>query len=216
MISEQVHFERKETAMKKNTILCIGRQFGSGGRDIGQRIAGELAIPYYDKDILSKALKDTDLPADLLEKSDERLPNPMFRPVFYEGSNPRFYGKTSSEILFALQKDFILQKAKESSCVFVGRCADAILEKEPDLNVISVFIAASMDDRIERVMKRENLGERAASELIRKTDRQRKSYYSFFTDKDWGKPSDYDMVINSSDWSEEEIIKILKGLYEMK
>lgn len=214
-MQEENALARKETAMK-NTIICIGRQFGSGGRDIGQKIAMELSIPYYDKDILSKALKGTDLPADLLEKSDERLPNPMFRPVFYEGSNPRFYGKTGSEILFALQKDFIIQKAKESSCVFVGRCADAILEKEQDLNVISVFIAASMDDRIARVMERERLGERAASELIRKTDRQRKAYYSFFTDKDWGKPSDYDIVINSSDWSEEEIIKILKDLFEMK
>ena len=202
--------------MQKNTILCIGRQFGSGGRNIGKKIAAELSIPYYDKEILTKALMKTDLPADLLEKSDEKLPNPMFRPVFYEGSNPRFYGKTSSEILFALQKDFILQKAKESSCVFVGRCADAILEKEHDLNVISVFIAASMEDRIERVMKRENIGERAASEMIRRTDKQRKSYYGYFTDKDWGKPSDYDMVINSSDWDEEQIITILKGLYEMK
>lgn len=202
--------------MSKNTILCIGRQFGSGGRNIGQKIAEQLGVPYFDKALISEALKGTDLPRELLERSDERLPNPMFHPVFYQGSDPRFYGKTSSEILFAMQRDFILQKAKESSCVFVGRCADAILEKENDLNVISVFITAPMDDRIRRVMEREKLGERAASDLIRRTDKQRKSYYGFFTDKDWGKPSDYDMVINSSDWSEEQIIEILKNLYEMK
>jgi len=201
--------------MQKNIILCIGRQFGSGGRNIGKRIAEELSVPYYDKELISKALEDTDLPIEILRKSDEKLPDPMFHPVYYEGSNPRFYGKTSSEIVFALQKDFILQKAMESSCVFVGRCADAILAKEKNLNVISVFIVASMEDRINRVMERENLGERAASELIRKMDRQRKSYYSFFTDKDWGNPSDYDIVINSSDWSEDKIIRILKGLCEI-
>lgn len=201
---------------QKNTIICIGRQFGSGGRDIGRLLAEKLNIQCYDKELLAEALKNSILPQDILEQNDGLLPEYHFFSMYNQELDIGFYETNSNDIMFSVQKKYILEKSKEGPCVFVGRCADAILEKVEDLNVISVFVAAAMEDRICRVMEREKVKEKEAASMIRKIDKQRKNFYSYHTEKDWGKPSDYDIIVNSSRCSEEEIVDLLTGLYNKK
>ncbi len=199
--------------MTPKIVLSIGRQFGSGGRVLGRAIADRLGMKYYDDELLSYAAQHSGINQKLLAEKDEK-------PVtssFFQNINHLIAGNdspVSDENIFKVQSDAIRKAAVESDCVIIGRCSDYILRDYE--YCMSIFYWSPIEDRIERVMKRENIGERAASEMIRRTDKQRKSYYGFFTDKDWGKPSDYDMVINSSDWDDEQIITILKGLYEMK
>ncbi|SDB12296.1 AAA family ATPase [Eubacterium oxidoreducens] len=202
--------------MAKNKVICIGRQYGSDGRAIGKAVAEKLGIPYYDKELMEEAIKDTDLPKDILRKVDEKVPNSLFFEVFYEGKEKKYYGMNASEIVHAMQEKLILKKAQESSCVIIGRCADQILSdaNEFPVDVLSIFICAPMEDRIKRVVKRESLDGKTASDLIRKTDKKRKNYYNYYTGKDWGKPSDYDVCINSSSRSREGTVNMICDLYE--
>ncbi len=202
--------------MAKNKIICIGRQYGSDGRAIGQAVAQQLNIPCYDKELLEEALKDTDLPKDLLRKEEEKGPTSLFYEVFYEGKEQKYYGLNASEIMYAMQEELIVKKAQESSCVIIGRCADQILQetKEADVEVLSVFICAPTKDRIDRVVEREGVDAKKAAEIIRKTDKKRKNYYNYYTSKDWGKPSDYDICINSSSTSREVVVHALCEIYK--
>lgn len=200
--------------MKKNKIICIGRQYGSGGREIGRAVAEKLGIAYYDKELIDEALKGTDLPLGEMQKADEHALDPLPYERFYRGENKDFYGMNASEIMFVLQKELILKKAGEGPCVIIGRCADQILEDADSAEVLSLFISAPIEDRIRRVMERENINEKEASKLIRKIDKKRRKYYGYYTDKDWGKPSDYTLCINSSDWSGEGVVEMICALYE--
>ena len=201
--------------MEKNRIICIGRQYGSDGREIGHRVARELGIPCYDKEIMAEATKNSKIPREILEKHEEKVPNQFLMAQFFQGTDIGAYGKSSSEILYELERELILKKAKENSCIFIGRCADAILADEETVNAVSIFINAPMEDRIHRVMKRENLTEKGAVDIIRRTDKQRKSYYGFYTYKEWGNPSDYDFTINSSGFSTENIVKTICNIFEL-
>lgn len=197
----------------KNKIICIGRQFGSGGREIGCSVAEKLGIPYYDRDLIDEALKGTDLPIEQMKEADEHALDPLPYERFYRGENKQFYGMNASEIMFALQKDLIIKKAKETSCVLIGRCADQILEDAQVGEVLSVFISAPIENRIQRVMEREKIGAKEASALIRKIDKRRRKYYGYYTDGDWGKSSDYTICINSSDWKREAAVQLICDIY---
>ncbi len=197
-----------------NSIICIGREYGSGGKEIAVELAKKLNIPFYDKELLEEALKDTDLPLDKLKEAEEKRANPFFHTVFYEGKNKEYYGMDASEILFKMQEKVILEKAKQGDCIFVGRCADFVLSQCKDVHVWNIFVTAPIENRIARIMEREGLDEKAASDKIRKTDKKRKAYYDFYTGRDWGKPSNYDLVINSASWGKEGGIIMLSHLYK--
>ena len=199
--------------MSKNRILCIGRTLGSDGREIGKAAAEALKIPCYDRALLDDVLQTTDVPAERLQKYDEKRVPSFFYSLLYEGSDQTLHGKDGSEVLFELQRRFILEKAEAGPCVFIGRCADGILEKENAAEVVSVFITSPAADRVKRVADWKNLSEKEALSQIHKIDRHRKSYYEFHTGKNWGDPANYDLVLNSSAWERTALIELICTAY---
>lgn len=195
-------------------VITIGRQFGSGGRELGSKLAKELGIAYYDKELLEEASKQAGISEDIIERSDERFPSffNAFIPVSI-GYNPAAsYLSSSSTIsadnLYKAQSDVIETIAQRHSCVIVGRSADYVLRNHPRL--VSIFIHANMDDCIDRIMGRGDCKTREeARAKAEKTNKLRASYYNFYTDKTWGNAASYDLTINSSTMSMDKIVKIV-------
>ncbi|MGM9776080.1 MAG: AAA family ATPase [Candidatus Coprenecus sp.] len=181
--------------------VCIGRQLGSGGRDIASIVAKELGISFYDKEIIFEAARQSGLDPDFLEKKDEKhslslssgLLSLAFGASFYHCED---FNCINQDALFKIQSDTIVQLASQGAAVFVGRCADYILRDRE--RVLSIFVNADMDDRIARIMKKNNLSADEAAEQLRKTDKARADYYNYYTFKKWGDPSSYDVLLNSS------------------
>ncbi|MEE0974161.1 MAG: cytidylate kinase-like family protein [Muribaculaceae bacterium] len=198
----------------QNFVITIGRQFGSGGRELGSKLAKELGIAYYDKELLEEAAKQAGISEDIIERSDERFPSffNAFIPVSI-GYNPAAsYLSSSSTIsadnLYKAQSDVIETIAQRHSCVIVGRSADYVLRNHPRL--VSIFIHANMDDCIDRIMGRGDCKTREeARAKAEKTNKLRASYYNFYTDKTWGNAASYDLTINSSTMSMDKIVKIV-------
>lgn len=194
-------------------IICIGRQFGSGGHNLAHNLAESLGIPYYDKKILEDALAKSGMREEIMREAEEKLPNPLLHSIYYEGNSTEYYGKSANEILYITQKSIIQKYAEESDCVIVGRCADAILKNCPDYSVKSVFVSAPMEYRITTTMKKNHLEEKEAAALIRKSDKKRSAYYAYYTGKDWGKVSDYDFCVNTATNEKNVLVNLLKDLY---
>lgn len=123
-------------------IICIGRQFGSGGHFIARKFAERECIPYYDRKILDRASEASGIARDIMERADERMAHPLWQPLYYEGNSKKYYGKNANDILFEAQKEIILEDAKKSDAVFVGRCADYILREFTDYCVKSIFCSS--------------------------------------------------------------------------
>ena len=188
--------------MTKRCIVTIGREYGSGGREIGEKLAEKLGISFYDRQFLEMAALDTGHSEDLLSEQDE-IADKKFYPYRTENL---------SEELFRIQSRIMIEKAKSESCVIVGRCSDVVLKDFA--NVVHIFIYANEEDRVRRVMQRHNLDEVKARKLRKKTEKIRSSYYQYFTDSDWGNRENKDLLINSSvtgiDQSVDVIIAYLK------
>ena len=199
--------------IKNNYVITIGRQFGSGGRELGRLLAEKLGIAYYDKELLGEAAKHSGLNAEIFERNDERSPS-FLSGMFSvsSGYNPIVCYASSSSItadnIYRVQSDFIRQLANTQSCVIVGRSADHILRDHP--NAINLFIHATMDDCIARIMRRgDKTTPEQAKVIAEKTNKLRASYYNFYTDKKWGDAASYDLTFNSSRISIEEIASIV-------
>ena len=185
----------------KKTIITIARQYGSGGREIGERVADLLGIPNYDKEFVTMAAeKESALDPRALEKVDERATSSLLYTLAM-GSNLFHSPHVSPALplndrLFAIQCSIIRSLAEEKSCVMIGRCADYVLREHPDR--LSVFIYADLDTRKKRVAERHGIKESEAIDIINKTDRRRASYYNFYTGNKWGKYDNYHIAINSA------------------
>lgn len=195
-------------------IICIGRQFGSGGHFIARKLAEQLGILYYDKKIFDEAVKMGVLSQEILMDVEEKAANPLLQPIYYEGTLKEYYGKNANDILFEIQKKLILNYAEKSDCVIVGRCADYILKNETDYAVKSIFVTAPMEKRIRSTMKIDSLNEKSAAAKVRKSDKIRSAYYNYYTSCDWGKPSDYDFCMNTATENEDFLVNILCRIYE--
>lgn len=178
-------------------LICIAREFGSGGHEIGKKLAKELGYSFYDQELVSEAVKRSNISSAALENADEKRENPWLHSIFYDTANRNLQGVTANEAMFRMQSSVILDAAKKGNCIFVGRCADDILRKS-GVKCLSLFITAPFHDRVERKMQLTGMDEKEVTALIRKTDKQRKSYYNFYTGGNWGKPYNYDFCINSS------------------
>ena len=188
--------------MADNLVISIGRQFGSGGREIGTLVAKELGIAFYDKEILAGAAKKSGIVQEVFENMDEKPTSSLLYSLSMGGSYaaPLFYGHytdsmPTSDRLFMWQAQTIRQFAQEGPCVIIGRCADYILRDSTAL--VSVFIHANMDVRAARIVRLYNLREDKARVLIRKTDKSRANYYNFSTDRNWGALENYDLCLDS-------------------
>lgn len=184
----------------EKVIVTIGRQFGSGGRTIGKKLAERLGIAYYDKELINLASKESGICGEFFEKADEKTSGSLLKALAmgFTMNNAIFQSNDylSNESLFRIQSDVIRKVAAEGSCILVGRCADYILREEQ--HCFNIFISASMEDRIRRAKEYNHTDEKEAAELIRKADKSRASYYNYYTDKIWGAAESYDLCINSS------------------
>ena len=194
-------------------IICIGREFGSGGHEIGRILAKKLGLELYDRDLIDKAAeKIVAMPKEVLEKADEKKHNPWLHQVWYDVPNQELNGMTANDTLHQAYSSIIRELAGKENCVFVGRCADYILrDKNPlrifvyadileqaELDHISLFIAAPFEWRVQRKMEQLSIDEKAATSMVRKKDKDRKAYYDYYTGRSWGRPHNYDLCINSS------------------
>lgn len=194
-------------------VITIGRQFGSGGRELGRRLADMFAIPYYDKELIAEASKESGIDPEYFEKADEKTPGSLIRALtanlMMSGGAVGAENALAGENIFKFQSDVIREVAHAGSCVIVGRCADYILRNEP--LCIRVFIYASNDDRIDRIMRCHGAKTpKEAMEMMRKTDKKRAGYYNFYTDKCWGAATSYDLCIDSSVLGIEKTAEVIR------
>lgn len=184
----------------KNHIVTLSRELGSGGNLVAQELSKRLGIPYYDKEIINKTAEEFGLPKDQLQKSDEKKTNSFL----YSLATARLAGISSpsfpiNDILlddrsFMFTSETIKKLAVEP-CIIVGHCADHVLENR---KIIKVFVCAEIKDRVRRISESLDLSEKNALKLIQKTDKRRAAYYNSYTDRQWGKASNYHITINTS------------------
>ena len=184
----------------KHTIICIGRQYGSGGREVGEAVAKRLGLPLYDKLLIQQAAKESGLTEETVSNEDERpigLGEMVTGNPFTDTASlgEAFYSE--NQRVFEAESAVIRELAAKGSCVVIGRCASAVL-REAGYNVISVFVYADMDDRAARIARRCGISEKAAAHKAEKVDRMRKKYFDFYSDTPWGEASSYDLMISSS------------------
>lgn len=184
-----------------NTIITIGRQFGSAGREIGEKVAAYFGIPCYDKELLSRAAKESGFCEEMIESHDERPTNSFLYNLVMDtysfGYNASsFMDMPISHKIFLAQFDTIKKIASEGPCVIVGRCADYALSDFD--NCINLFIYGEEKVKIKRIMEKYNLSETKAKDMITKKDKQRQSYYNYYSSKKWGRADSYDLCMNSS------------------
>ena len=185
-----------------NTIITIGRQFGSGGREIGNLLAEDLHVKLYDKEMLAIAAKESGICEELFETHDEKPTNSFLYSLVMDTYSMGYSGNTYTDMpinhkVFLAQFDAIKKIADEGPCILVGRCADYALESYK--NVVSVFIHADLDARIRRIARIYNLTDAKAKDMILKTDKKRAGYYNYYTNKKWSDSKSYELCLTSSE-----------------
>lgn len=186
--------------MYKNTVITIGRQYGSGGREIGKKVSEILGIGYYDDELISLAAKSSGMNSDTLSDVDEKATNSLLYTLaiggsLFGGNAALAYEMPINDKLYIAQSDVIKDLAKKEACVIIGRCADYVLKDYP--SVINLFIYAELDKRAHRVAQRREISEAKAKDIIIKTDKQRANYYNYYTSRKWGRIENYDLCIDS-------------------
>ena len=198
--------------MKTNTIITIGRQYGSGGKEIGHFVAEAFGIKLYDKEMLARAAKESGICEELFETHDEKPTNSFLYSLVMDSYSFGYPSSSYTDMpinhkIFLAQFDTIRKIASEGPCILVGRCADYALEEFD--NVLSVFIHADMDARIRRIARIYDLTDAKAKDLIKKTDKRRSSYYNYYTNKKWGSAKDYNLCIDSGKLGLDNAAKII-------
>ena len=191
-------------------VITISREFGSGGRFIGEEVAKKLGIAYYDKNIINQIAEESGLSPDYIQESAELSPK---KGIFaYALAGRDITGKSVEDMVYEAQRKVILELAEKESCVIIGRNADFILKDRDD--VLNVFIHGNMQEKTKRICHLYNVSEQDAVKMMTDTDKRRMTNYNFYTDQKWGKASNYTLSLNSSqlgyDKCEEIIIKCVK------
>ena len=187
--------------MTSNLIITIGRQSGSGGKEIGQKVAEKLGVKCYDKELLALAAKESGLCEELFQSHDEKPTKSFLYSLVMDSYS---FGYTSSGYMdmpinhkiFLAQFEAIKALADREPCVIVGRCADYALEDYPTR--VSIFVTGDDKAKIKRLAERNNVTEAKAKEIMMKTDKERSSYYNYYSSKKWGDVRSYDLCVNSS------------------
>ena len=201
-----------------NQIYTIGREFGSAGDEVGRLLAERLGVKLYDKNLLAQAAKDSGFCEEIFENHDEKPTNSFLYSLVmdtYSGGNyssAPFLDMPLNHKVFLAQFDTIKKIAERESCVIVGRCADYALASNPDC--LNVFIHADIEDRNKTVSKRNDVTENKAKDLIQKKDKQRASYYNYYSCKKWGDSRSYDLTLNTSKITPEQCVDIILAYRE--
>ena len=194
--------------MKKNRIVTISREFGSGGRTIGRKLAEELGVPCYDSELIGEIARESGFAEAYVRRAEESSPSGWAGSLF---STNRAFGPTNEDYLWEVQRRVILELAEKGPCVIVGRCADYILRDRADC--LTAFIHADLKFRADRIVR--VYGEREASpeERVRDKDRRRAAYHRFYTDMKWGYAKNYQISLDSGTLGLDACVAILKRLY---
>jgi len=199
------------------TVITIGRSFGSGGREIGIRLAKRLDIPFFDKELLRKAAEKSGLCEKIFENFDER-PKSLLYSIAMDSYMFSLPGTGTSDSLeqqvYLATFDAIRHIALQGPCVIIGRCADYALEDFP--NKLRLYISAPMEKRIETVMARENLTKEKAKAMILKTDKRRASYYEYYSFQKWGQVESYDFCLDSSVFGYDGTVDLIEKIVAQK
>ena len=183
-------------------VVTIGRQYGAGGISVGRFVAEKLGIPFYDRELLALAAKESGLCEAVFERHDEKpAETPFFAPwsvPFHTAARP-----LGQQVFFA-QFDAIRALAAKGGCVIVGRCADFVLDGRP--NVLRVFLRAPLEKRIARIVERDGVDEAAARKRLRVAEKNRAAYYDYFTDRKWGAAETYDLCLNTARFPSDEAV----------
>lgn len=201
-------------------VVNIGRQLGSGGREIGEKLSRRLGIDFYDKELINLASEESGLCREFFEKADEKASQGMVGgifgmrfPFFSDGVLPSM-NCLSNDALFKVQSDVIRKLAAEKSCLFVGRCVDYILRDNP--RCVNVFVSASREDRIARLCRLHGISENEAEEMMNRADKKRSEYYNYYSYKTWGMASTYHLCIDSSVLGIEKTVDFIEEFVRLK
>ena len=197
----------------KPVIITIDRQFGSGGHELGEKLANRLNIPFYDSALLSEAAQRCGITRDMIEQLDEQPTNSFLYSLAAGtyGFNGDMHLPLNNQVFLAMSQA-IREIADKGSCVIVGRCAEYVLAEREDL--IRVFVHGDKDNRVARVMEKCNLKEREATALMQKTDKKRASYHNFYSDNKRGSTASYDLMINSAAFGIDAAVDMLASYIE--
>ena len=200
-------------------IITIGRQFGSGGRAIGEKLAQKVGVTFYDKELISLAAKESGVSPEVFEDADEKAANSLLYSLsmgmYSFGSGfPTMGDLPVNDKLYLLQHKIIRSIAEKESCVIVGRCADYVLRDHP--GCIKIFFYADMDFRKREAIKKHGIDETRAEHIINKTDKSRANYYSFYSGQKWGMAENYDLCIDSSKLEEDQIVELIGEYIKMR
>ena len=188
-------------------VITINRMYGSNGRIIGKALAEELGFKFYDKELIEMASRKKDVPFDEFARVDEKKASQWRFPVDHEiQMDPQYHFIPMNDVLYDTQKGIILNLAEKEDCVIVGRCADHILRGK----ALSLFIYAPFEDRVATIIRRTGREEKSARKLIKRVDKERRAYYEYFTDEYWMDLHHYDLCINSSRFTKQQIIQMVK------
>lgn len=202
-----------------NKIYTIGREFGSGGREVGEKLAAKLGIKLYDKELLQQAAKDSGFCEEIFENHDEKPTNSFLYSLVMDTysvsgySVAPFLDMPLNHKVFLAQFETIKKIAEKESCVIVGRCADYALSDNPDC--INVFIHADLDVRIKNVSRNLNITENKARDIINKTDKQRASYYNYYTSKKWGDSKSYNLSLDAGKLGTDNCVEMILKFREL-
>ena len=204
---------------KTNSIITIGRQFGSGGKEIGEKLAKALGVKFYDEQMLERASKESGLCKEIFESHDEKPTNSFLYSLVMDTYSPGYSSGSFNDMplnhkVFLAQFDAIKKIAEEGPCVLVGRCADYALESNE--NLVSVFIHADIDSRTKRIARDFDLTDSKAKEMIFKTDKKRASYYNYFTNKKWGDAAGYHYSFCSSKLGIDGTVEAIKEVIKIR
>ena len=186
-------------------IITISREFGSGGRFIGEKVAKKLGIAYYDKNVIAHIAEESGLSPEYIQESAELSPKKGLFAYALAGRD--ITGKSVEDIVYEAQRKVILELAEKESCVIIGRNADFILKDRDD--VLNVFIHGDMPEKTQRICSLYNVSEQDAVKMMADTDKRRMTNYNFYTDQKWGKASNYTLCLNSSQIGYEDCEKII-------
>lgn len=201
----------------KPIIYTIDRQYGSGGHEIGEKLAKELDIPFYDNQLIAMAAEKTGISKDVFKEVDEKPTNSFLYSLamgaFGFGGSGAVTDLPINDKLFIAQSEVIREAAGKGSCVFVGRCADYILREMP--NCVNIFCYGNINDRIDRIKKVLDVPKHKAIEIINRKDKTTASYYNYYTNNKWGAKEEYDLLINTSRLSIDNSVALIKKFTEL-
>lgn len=194
----------------ETVIVTIGRQYGSGGHAIGARLGELLGIPCYDRELIQLSSEKSGIEAGTLALHDERTSSASLFKIPEKGNRITDQGTPIVDTLFLAQSQVIRELAQKGSCVKIGRCADYVLQDQAEL--FSVFVSAPVETRVARIAERNHMSESDAEMAVRKVDKQRRTYYEFYTDKEWGAAESYKLTVDSSQFGIEGTARMLEEI----